>query len=347
MQLDSVVFGNSFEEYLIAISIFAVVLAGIHIFKYYILSRLQKLAEKTKTTLDDSFVAFLSGINWPFYVIVSLYAAHFFIVVHSFLTHGIFYIMVLTVGYYTISGSFMLIDYIIKKKVDKKKQEADEQVALIRFLGTIIKGTVVILIIVLLLSNMGINVSSILAGIGIGGIAIAFALQNILSDLFSAVSIFFDKPFQRGDFIVIGSDLGVVKHIGLKSTRIETLQGQELVVSNNDITTTRVNNYKKMKKRRIVFSFGVEYGTVLQKLKKIPNIVKEIIEKTEYAEFDRAHFKEFGNFSLNFEVVFYVPISDYAIYMDTQQEINYKLVDAFKKEKIEFAFPTQTIYMKK
>jgi hypothetical protein len=175
----------------------------------------------------------------------------------------------------------------------------------------------------------------------------AFALQNILSDLFSSFSIYFDKPFVEGDFIIIGNDMGIVKKIGIKSTRIQTLQGQELVVSNKELTSTRINNYKKMSKRRAIFNFGVEYSTSKKKLEKIPTIVKKIINNIELASLDRAHFKSFGDSSLDFEVVYYVDSSDYAKYMDIQQEINLALVLAFEKEKINFAFPSRTIYMAK
>ena len=186
-----------------------------------------------------------------------------------------------------------------------------------------------------------------MAGLGIGGIAIAFALQNILSDIFASFSIYFDKPFKVDDFIIIGDDKGVVKKIGIKSTRIQTLQGEELVISNKELTESRVHNYKKMERRRIVFVFGVTYETPTEKVKKIPSIIKDIIEKTELADIDRVHFKEFADFSLNFEVVYYLKTSDYAEYMDTQQEINLAMKEHFEKEQIEFAYPTQTVFVHK
>jgi small-conductance mechanosensitive channel len=199
----------------------------------------------------------------------------------------------------------------------------------------------------LILSNIGVNITSLIAGLGIGGLAIAFALQRILEDFFSSFSIYFDKPFEEGDFIIVGSDMGVVKHIGLKTTRLQTLQGQELVISNKELTDSRVNNYKKMKKRRIVFTFGVEYSTPVAKMKKINKIVEAIFKKIEGADLDRVHFKEFGDFSLNYEIVYYVKTGDYLEYMNIQQEINLTLKQQFEKENIEFAFPSQTIYMKK
>ena len=214
-------------------------------------------------------------------------------------------------------------------------------------LKKVVKGVLWAIAIIIVLSNFGYNVSTLAAGLGIGGIAIAFAFQAILGDIFASFSIYFDKPFKIGDFILIGNDMGTVKHIGIKTTRIQTLQGQELIVSNKELTETRVHNYKKMERRRISFTFGVEYDTKLKKLEKILEIVKEIFKKIKIADLDRVHFKQFGDFSLNFEVVYYVNKPDYLEYMDTQQEINFALKERFEKESIEFAFPTQTIYVNK
>jgi small-conductance mechanosensitive channel len=168
-----------------------------------------------------------------------------------------------------------------------------------------------------------------------------------LADIFASFSIHFDKPFKVGDFIIIGNDMGTVKKIGIKSTRITTLEGDELVVSNRDLTETRVHNYKRMRKRRVSFELGVEYSTPVKKLKKIPKIVEGIIKGIDLLEFDRAHFKNFGDFSLNFEVVYYLKSKDYNVYMDKQQEINLKIKEKFDKERIKIAFPTQQIFLKR
>ena len=190
--------------------------------------------------------------------------------------------------------------------------------------------------------------------LAIGGaataIVIGFALQHVLSDFFSAFSIYFDRPFEIGDYIIVGEYSGTVTKIGMKSTRVQLLQGEELVLANSELTKTSVRNFKKMKKRRISFTFGVTYDTTSKQLKKIPEIIKNIInpEKIEYIDrLDRVHFTEFGDFSLNFEVVYYVKTKDYVKYRDTQQEINFKIKEAFEKEGIEMAFPTQTIYLNK
>ena len=193
-----------------------------------------------------------------------------------------------------------------------------------------------------------------LTGLAIGGaataIVIGFALQSVLSDFFSAFSIYFDRPFEIGDFIIVGEFSGTVTKIGMKSTRVQLLQGEELVLPNSELTKSNVRNFKKMNKRRIEFSFGVTYDTPIKKLKKIPDIIREIIapQKLKHVHsLDRVHFTDFGDFSLKFNIIYYMNTKDYALYRDTQQEINFKIKEAFEKEGIQMAFPTQTIYLNK
>ena len=241
-----------------------------------------------------------------------------------------------------------MIEYGTLKVIQKREQEEkDFDSSVIQLLSKILKGVLWAVAIIIILQNLGYNISALVAGLGIGGLAIAFALQNILGDIFASFSIYFDKPFQKGDFIIVGDEKGVVKYIGIKSTRLQTLQGEELIISNKELTEARVHNYKKMEKRRIGFDFGVTYNTPTEKLKKIPLIVEEIISQIELAQIDRVHFKEFGDFSLNFAVVYYVNTGGYAEYMDTQQRINLDLKERFEKEGIEFAYPTQTIFVNK
>jgi small-conductance mechanosensitive channel len=176
---------------------------------------------------------------------------------------------------------------------------------------------------------------------------LAFGLQHILGDIFASFSIFFDKPFNVGDFIIVGDNMGVVKKVGIKSTRVQSLWGQEVVIPNKELTSARINNYKKMERRRVQFSFGVVYDTSAENLEKVLEITKGIVEKIELAELDRVHFKEYGNYSLNFEVIYYVNTPDYNKYMDIQQEINLLLKKRFEKEGITFAYPTQTVIVNK
>ena len=197
---------------------------------------------------------------------------------------------------------------------------------------------------IFVLSNLGIEVTSLVAGLGIGGIAIAFALQGILSDLFASFSLYFDKPFRIGDFITIGTDSGTVEKIGIKTTRIRTLQGEELVVSNAELTTARVQNFKKMQERRGSFQFGITYETPHDKVRSVNGIVERIYDAVEGARLDRVHFTTFGDSALIFDVVFYVDSPSYADYLDILEQVNFELMSKFAEVGIEFAYPTQMVY---
>jgi len=211
----------------------------------------------------------------------------------------------------------------------------------------VIKFGVWSLAVIFLLDNLGFKISTVIAGLGIGGVAIALAAQAVLGDLFSYFSIIFDRPFEIGDFIIVGDLLGTIEHIGIKTTRVRSLGGEQLIFPNSDLTNSRVRNYKRMQKRRVVFKLGVTYDTPLAKLKEIPKIIEGSIKGVADTIFDRAHFSSYGDFSLTFEVVYYVLSSDYNKYMDIQQEINFKIKEEFEKKAIEFAFPTQTLYVNK
>ncbi|MEP0548164.1 MAG: mechanosensitive ion channel family protein [Rhodothermales bacterium] len=201
----------------------------------------------------------------------------------------------------------------------------------------------------MLLDNLGFDVTALVAGLGIGGIAIGLAMQNILGDLFASLSIVLDKPFVIGDMLAVGDDLGTVEYIGLKSTRVRSLSGEQIVFSNGDLLSSRVRNYRRMTERRVVFAFGVTYATEHATLEAIPGVVRAIIEAEGEVlppvRFDRAHFKKFGDSSLDFEAVYYVLDPDYGRYMDVQQAINLALVEAFEARGIDFAFPTRTLHV--
>lgn len=213
--------------------------------------------------------------------------------------------------------------------------------------ATVVKlmGLLVVWALVLLsiLANVGVDVTALVAGLGVGGIAVALALQNVLGDLFASVSILLDKPFVVGDFISVGDFQGTVEAIGLKTTRVRSLGGEEIVFANNDLLTSRVRNFKRMQERRIVLSFGVTYDTPVAKVERIPGMVRQIVEPLEGVRLDRAHFSGFGESSLDFEVVYFVDVPDFQVYMDRQEAINLALLRRFTQEKIDFAFPTRTI----
>ena len=305
-------------------------------------------AEKTKTKLDD---AILRNIKAPVYFSVILVGVYYglnsltFLKPYSELLTAIFTLAeVLLVTFIVTRVVNVLVSWYAEDSAVRGKKRSDH---LLFLLKKLIQIVVYIFAFLAILTVFRIDLSGVVVGLGVGGIAIALALQTILGDAFSAFSIYFDKPFEIGDFINVGDYSGTVKKIGIKSTRLQLLQGEELIISNKALTTGSVRNFKAMKKRRIVFAVGVTFDTSLQKLRKIPDMISRIIEQIELAELDRVHFKEFGDFSLKFEIVYYMKSTDYVKYMNTQQEINFAIIEAFEKEGIELAFPTQTILLNK
>lgn len=339
-------FGNTVQSYLIAFGIFIVLLIVFKIFKQIILTRIKKWAKKTKTDIDDELVLMIEDIPGSFYGIIAIYIALQYLAVHEMVMKVVTALLIILVFLWATKAASDLIEYLLykfSKKEDKKREKSSAYFAIALVVKIILWSTGLLLI----LANLGVDITALVASMGIGGIAIALAAQNILSDLFSSFSIYFDKPFEIGDYIVVGDQSGTVKKIGLKTTRVEALQGEEIVFSNRELTSTQVRNFKKMKKRRISFGFGVTYDTPPKKLKAIPGMLKAVFKKIKLVDLDRAHFHEFGDFSLNYEVVYYIKSGAYADYMDAQEKINLAIMTAFEKEKIEMAFPTQTIYMAK
>lgn len=196
-----------------------------------------------------------------------------------------------------------------------------------------------------ILSNVGVNITAFIASLGVGGIAVALAVQNILGDLFASLAIAVDKPFEVGDFIVVGNMSGTVQVIGLKTTRIRSLQGEQIVMSNTDLLKQTISNFRMLERRRIVFTFGVAYDTTPEQAEAIPGVVRKLIEAHPELRFDRAHFKAFGASSLDYEVVYIVEDPAFNVYMDLQQSINLGLLREFKAMGVEFAFPTRTVHI--
>jgi small-conductance mechanosensitive channel len=195
------------------------------------------------------------------------------------------------------------------------------------------------------LDNLGVDITALVAGLGVGGIAVGLALQDVLKDTFAALSIILDKPFELGDFVVVDDLAGNVEHIGIKTTRVRSLSGEQLVFGNGDLLSSRIRNFKRLVERRGLFTFGVLYSTPADTLERIPEMVREIVDGLETTRFDRAHFKAFGDSSMDFEVVYYVLDAEYLTFMDLQQAINLALVRRFADEGIEFAYPTRTLFL--
>ena len=337
---------NTSKELLTALWVFIGSFIILRIFSSIIISKLKKVAEKTATGFDDMMIEIVSGIKPPFYFFLALYLGIQFLVLSALVSKIITILFIITLVYEGVNALQKIIEYTAHKALSKEKGDEGAQ-ATIKTLSVVIKIILWSVGLILVLGNLGIDVSSLIAGLGIGGVAIALAMQNILGDIFSSFSILIDKPFQVGDFIKVGNDLGVVEKIGIKTTRLRTPDGQLLIIANSELTTARVQNFKQLETRRALFNLGVVYETPKEKLEKIPVIIEELVKSTENIEFERCHFKSFGDFSLNFEVVFHAQTQDYIEYLDTVQKINYKIFDRFNKEGIEFAYPTSVEYQKK
>lgn len=332
---------NTLQDILFCIGLTVLSFVILRLFRTVILRKLARFVKKTKNTLDDTLVELFQNISRFFYWTISLIIGTQKITLPESIKTGIHALFLILLVWESIKIAQKVIEFVIQRSTKQKDSTA---LAGIRIIIKLILWSIGLLMI---LSNLGVDVSALVASLGIGGIAVALAAQNILGDLFSSFSIYFDKPFEIGDFIMVGGDSGTVKKIGLKTTRIQTMQGEELVISNKELTTARVQNFKKLKNRRVTFTFGVTYDTQPASLKKIPEIIKTLIDAEELAESDRVVFTDFGDFSLNFQAVYYLNSADYAEYAQTQHRINIAVLDALNKEKIEMAFPTQTIHLEK
>lgn len=342
--------GNTAWAYSKAFLVFVGSIVVLKIFQLIILSKLKKLAEKTKTGIDDMMIEIFQKIRPPFYFLISLFLALRYLNFSEVANKVLFVALIIVITLEVAQALSRLLDFAIKhylKTTDKDGGDKEQTKAMLRLMKGVIVVVIWIVAILVVLSNLGVNITSLVASLGIGGIAIALALQNILGDLFSSFSLFIDKPFKVGDTIAIGADTGKVEKIGLKSTRIRTLRGEQLVVSNKELTTVRVQNMRRLEKRRDLFRIGVAYETPRTKLKKIPGMIKKIIKQEKLAEFDRCHFVEYGDFSLLYEIVYFVKTDDYKKFLDIKQKVNFEIFAEFEKEEIEFAYPTQTVYMGK
>lgn len=334
-------FMNSIQDYLIVFGIIVVGLFIVRIFRVFLRKRLSRF--------DNIYIKYFLSLQqyiYPIGFLLVIYAGVNWLTVPDRVAEFMHYA-------FTVAFIFLVIRLItsaVRSAIQSYLTEQDEsggKLKQVRGIILILNGILWIIGLIFLFDNLGFNVTAVLTGLGVGGIAIALAAQTILGDIFNYFVIFFDRPFELGDFIIVGDVLGTVEYIGLKTTRIKSLQGEQVIFSNSNLTNSRIHNYKRMNERRVVFKLGVVYDTGTEKLVQIPKVIKSIINDQNATRFDRAHFASFGDYSLNIEVVYYILNADYNQYMDIQQQINLKIYDEFAKRGIEFAFPTYTISMDK
>ena len=314
---------------------------GHSIFKKYLCT----WASRTKTNLDDEI---LRNVRAPIFLLGILFGLYYGLVgIASLQAYAQDFATAFTVGQILVVAFIItritnvLVSWYAEQRVKREKTVSNH---LLFILKKVLQIVIYVFALIIILGVFGQDLSGIVVGFGVDLGAVRFAVQNILSDALTAFSIYFDRPFEVGDFVVVGDYAGTVTKIGIISTRIHLLQGEELVISNKNLIATSVRNFKKLKRRRIVLTVKVTCDTSAEKLKKIPQIIANILKETNMADLDRVHFKQFGDFSLDFEVVYYIRTGDYNKYMDIQQQINYGILEEFEKEKIEMAYPTQKIF---
>lgn len=343
--LEGLFLGNPLRLWVIAVGVAAVSFLVLSIAKKSGGPKVAALARKSAAEWDDVAAEIIRRTRYLFLLLVSILLGSYFVVLPGptrlFLKRLTMLALLIQIAIW-VNG---LYDCWRARIQRQRKQDGPASLATYTAFGFMVRLAVWTIVVLLALDNFGIHITALVAGLGVGGIAIALAVQNILGDLFGSMSIVLDKPFVIGDCILVDDLMGTVEHIGLKTTRLRSLSGEQLVFANSDLLKSRIRNYQRMEERRVVFSLGVVYETPPEKLAAIPGMIKEIIEAQELAHFERSHFRKFGPSSLDFENVYHVKSPDYRTYMDVQQAINLAVCRRFQEEGIEFAYPTQTILL--
>ena len=342
---EAVVLGNTVQAWLIGLlatlAIFVALKFGVRI----IHRRLAAIAERTTTRWDDVVAATLGSTKTVFLLLFAAFFASLTVQLSPGVRAAVVSVAVLALLVQAGIWTSTALKIGLREYAESQLTEDAAALTTMNAVGFVARLVLWAVVLLLALDNLGINITALVTGLGIGGIAVALAAQNMLGDLFASLTIVLDKPFVMKDFLVVNEFLGSVERIGLKTTRLRSLSGEQLVFSNADLLNSRIRNYGRMFERRVLFSVGVVYQTPRDKLEKIPEIIRTAIESQEKTRFDRAHFKEFGAYSLDFEAVYYVLEPAYNFYMDTQQAINFQIHERFEAEGIEFAYPSQTLFV--
>ena len=345
--LDRLIYGNFVRQWLIAAGVLVVVYLLLVVLRRLVCSRLEKLAARTTNTIDDLVLEIVKGTKPFFFFFIALWAA-----ARALLLSGRAELYLLRILALVTIGQSALwvgsaIRFYVQTTLDRRRASGDlGSVATIRALEIAAKFVAWSLAIVTALGTIGINIGPLITGLGVGGIAIALAVQNVLGDLLAALAIIFDKPFDVGDSIVVDTVSGSVEHIGLKTTRIRSISGEQVIIANGELLKSRIRNYKRLYERRVVFTIDVTYDTSPELVERIPTMLREIVSAQQPVRFDRSHFAVFGDSALRFETVYFVLDPDYLRFMNIQQAINLEVLRRFRGLGIDFAFPTRTLLVR-
>jgi small-conductance mechanosensitive channel len=336
-------FGIPLNEWLVAAAIAAGMFFLIRTIRWLVIGPLSRLVKRTDTIVDDILIDVVSKTKSFFVVLVSVYAGSRYLDLPDTAATALRTIAVLSAilqcGLWTTGA----VAFAVRKRMSDDPSSATALSAL-AFLSKLVIWSLALL---LTLDNLDVDITALITGLGIGGIAVALALQNVLGDLFSSLSIVLDKPFVIGDAIGVNEFVGTVEHVGLKTTRVRSVSGEQIVFPNSDLLGSRIRNFKRLEERRVIFTLGVTYQTPAAKVEAIPAMIRSIIEGHPQTRCDRVHFKEYGESSLIFEVVYFVLSPDFNTMMDVRQTINLAIFRKFETEGISFAYPTQTLYLEK
>ncbi len=343
----SVILGNTPAAYGYALAAFAVALTLLYVVKNVGVARLKAMAEKTETDIDDLLVALIGKFQWFEYQLVAFFIATRYLLRSDAFDAGLKTVILLVFTYRAITITQVLLAYWINKVAAKRELEGQARTSVVKSTQVILRSIVWIAAVLFVLDNLGVNISAVLTGLGIGGVAVALAAQAILGDLFNFFVILLDKPFAIGDFIISDTISGTIEHVGLKSTRIRSLSGEIVVVSNSNLLSSRIRNYQDLTKRRVVFKTSVVYGTDPEILKKVPEVVAAAVLAVPKAEFDRCNLFNCGDYALEFETAYYLNEPDYKAYMAAHEKTLLGVLEGLKAAGAELAYPTQTLLVRK
>lgn len=337
-------FSNTVLDYIVFLLSVILSCLVIKAAELFLLRRIYVWAHKTPDSINDLL---LRGIKK--YLLPILYISAVFLCTKIIYLNPSFEKMLNTVVLFIllIIGAIFASSVVVfaLNKHWKNKESTQSNYLAINLITGIIKVLIWVVVLILFLDNIGVKITALITGLGISGVAIAFAAQSILSDFFCFFTIVFDHTFEIGDFLIVGDQMGTVEHIGMKTTRLRALGGEQLIFSNTDLTNSRINNYKTMEQRRALFTIGVSYETTSEKLRVIPGLIKDIVDSVPDTTFSRTHFISYGAYCLNFEIAYFILSSDYDKYMDINQIVNLRIKEEFDKQGIKFAFPTQTVHL--
>lgn len=332
-------------QYTTSLLIFLLTWALLKLIKARVITKLYNRAQKSRYKYDNLVTNILNGVTTFTYLVVSLYIASFPLQLSEKPTLLIQGLLLFSIVLEVSRASTKTIDFYFQQKHSKATQSQKTNISAIKKIIQIFLFTFGILAIV---DNLGFDITTLVASLGIGGVAVALAAQSILGDLFSSVAIYLDKPFEVGDFIEVTPDIkGKIKTIGIKSTRLKGPKGQEIIISNNNLTNAFVQNTGRIRKRRVQVIIGVDYKTPDKILQKIPSILEKITSNVDNTEFKLAFIKELGDYSINYKFVYNVLTGSYNDYAKAHNEIMLAIKKEFDKKSIILSFPTQTIYIEK